>query len=50
MPLASITLIEPEAATRPEAVIMPPLEATRPLLMPKEAVAPSPQDELEEAM
>ncbi len=49
-PLASVTLIEPESATRPDAVIMPPLEATRPLLMPNEALAPSPHDELEEAM
>jgi hypothetical protein len=50
MPLASVTLIEPESATRPDALIMPPEEATRPLLMPKDAVAPSPHCELEEAM
>jgi hypothetical protein len=50
MPLASVTLIEPESATRPDALIVPPLEATRPLLTPKDAVAPSPHDELDEAM
>jgi len=49
-PRASDTLIEPESATWPDAVIMPPAEATRPLLIPKDAVAPSPHCEFDEAM
>lgn len=50
MPLTSLTLILPPAATRPDAVIIASLDATRPWLMSIEAVAPLPQAELDEAM
>src|SRR5581483_4770809 len=49
MPLASVTLMLPASATRPDALIMPSPE-TLPLLMPIESVAPLPHSELDEAM
>ena len=50
MPLASVTLMLPALATRPEALIIALVEATWPLLMPIDTVAPLPQAEFDEAI
>ena len=48
IPLASVTLMFPASATRPEALTIE--LVTWPLLMPIETVWPLPHSELEEAM
>ena len=50
IPLIRVTLMLPASATRPEAFIMALVDATWPLLIPIETVAPPPQALLVEAI
>ena len=50
IPLINVTRMLPASATRPDAVIIALLEATRPLLIPIETLDPPPQAELVEAI
>ena len=50
MPLVRVTLMLPASATRPDAVISGLVEATWPLLIPIETVAPLPHALFDEAI